>query len=531
MRQILFVGVVLSCSILSAQPTVHEQIDQQIAKSGGRAPVLCTDAEFVRRLHLDLIGRIPTTDETRTFLADTAADKRVKLIDQLLASPEHPRRMAEALQVMLMERLGDNPEWAAFLRQSFEKNKPWDQFVREMLAPNAADPETRGSAYFLSKRLENYGQQAVDLPGLTRDVGRLFLGVDLQCCQCHDHLFIDDYKQVDFQGLHTFVSHTSLRSDVKFPAVTEKVVDKKTEFMSVFVKEPMSTGPRLPFGTEVDVPMFPKGEEFAIAPDRAKNLPGQPKFSPLKILSEQLPTAENVRFSKNGVNRIWFLLLGRGLIHPLDLSHSGNPPSHPETLELLTREFTAHKFDLRWLMKELTQTQAYQATAELSATETNLKPETFLVALEKPLSAEQILRSVLQSTGELDRLKAAKPEAGEAVIPDDQRAKFVKAFANPPREPEVEFAPSVKGALFIMNDDLVLSWLKPAAGNLVERLTAMTEPDKLADELFLTILSRLPTAEERAELAAHLAANADRPVAIGQYAWALLASTEFAVNH
>lgn len=531
MRQIVFACLVLSCSVLPAQPTVHEQVDQQIAKVAGRGPVLCNDAEFVRRLYLDLIGRIPTADEARNFLSDTALDKRVKLIDQLLASPEHPRRMAEAFQVMLMERLGDNPEWAKFLRHSFEKNKPWDQLVREILSPNADDAETRGSAFFLSKRLENYGQQAIDMPGLTRDVGRLFLGVDLQCCQCHDHLFIEDYKQVDFQGLHTFLAHTSIRSDMKFPAIAEKVVDKKTEFMSVFKKEPKTTGPRLPFGTEVEVPTFPKGEEFAVAPDRAKNLPGQPKFSPLTILSQQLPAPENTRFSRNAVNRVWFLLLGRGLVHPLDLSHSANPPSHPEVLELLAREFTAHKFDLRWLMKELAQTQAYQAAGEVSATDANLKPETFLVALEKPLSAEQFLLSVLQSTGELARLKAAKPDAGDALIPDDLRAKFVKAFANPPREPEVEFAPSVKGALFIMNDDVVLNWLKPAGGNLIERLAATTEPDKLADELYLSILSRLPTAEERAELAAHLTANPDRPVALGQYAWALLASTEFAVNH
>src|SRR5690349_11629268 len=108
MRSIAFFTVVLAVSVAQAQPSVHEQIDEQITKVGGKAPVLCTDAEFVRRLHLDLIGRIPTAEETRKFLADTAADKRVKLIDQLLASPEHPRRMAEVFQVMLMERLGDN---------------------------------------------------------------------------------------------------------------------------------------------------------------------------------------------------------------------------------------------------------------------------------------------------------------------------------------------------------------------------------------------------------------------------------------
>ena len=227
--------------------------------------------------------------------------------------------MREAFHVQLMERAGEHEEWTRFLEQSFAANKPWDQLVREILNPNADDEATRGAAYFLTKRLENYGQQPVDLPGLTRDVGRLFLGVGLQCAQCHDHLFIDDYKQIDFQGLHTFVSHTTIRQDVKFPAVAEKLVDKKTEFMSVFVKVAKATGPRLPFGTEVDVPTFAKGEELALAADKNSKSPGKPKFSPLAILAEQLPTASNTQFARNIVNRLWWQMLGRGLVHPLDL--------------------------------------------------------------------------------------------------------------------------------------------------------------------------------------------------------------------
>ena len=135
---------------------------------------------------------------------------------------------------MLMERLGDHDEWLSFLEQSIRDNKPWDQIVREILDPNADDEAIRGAAFFWTKRLENYGQNPVDYPALTRDVGRLFLGVDLQCAQCHDHLFIDDYKQADFQGLAAFTWHTFIRKDVQFPAVGEKVIEAPVEFASVF---------------------------------------------------------------------------------------------------------------------------------------------------------------------------------------------------------------------------------------------------------------------------------------------------------
>src|SRR5262245_27038990 len=175
---------------------LRERIDQLItAAAGGPVAGQSSDDEFCRRVYLDLAGRIPSLEETRAFLADGDADKRTKLIDRLLASEDHVRRMSQALHVMLMERLGDHAEWQKFLRQSVQANKPWDQLVREILNPNPDDEVTRGSALWFTKRLENYGQNPVDIPGLVRDVGRHFLGIDVQCAQCHDHLFVEEYKQ------------------------------------------------------------------------------------------------------------------------------------------------------------------------------------------------------------------------------------------------------------------------------------------------------------------------------------------------
>lgn len=497
-------------------------------KFGGPASPRSDDAEFLRRVYLDLAGRVPTAEEARQFLADQAVDKRERLIDRLLASPEHAARMADMLHVMLMERQGDAPEWRKYLTDSVAANKPWDRMVREMIWSDVADEATRGSAFFFTKRLENYGQNPVDVPGMVRDVGRLFLGVDVQCAQCHDHLFVKDYTQDYYQGLFAFVGQAQIRKDVKFPALAETPLKKKVEFTSVFVQEPRSIGPKLPGGAEVELPEMKPGEEYVTPPDRKTNSPGVLKFSTLKLLSEQLPRPENRSFSRNMANRLWWMLMGRGVVHPLDLHHSDNPASHPEVLELMTDEFAGHGYDMRWLLGQLARTETYQRSSRLpDGVDVNSVPEeSYRAALEKPLSAEQLLASVLTATGELGR-EREKPEQWEKL-----RERFAKAFANPPKEPEVEFAPSVKAALFLMNDAVVLGWLQPRDGNLVQRLQALTEPAQVADELYLAVLSRTPTDEERTEAVEFLGKHAaSRPAAIGRLAWALLSSTEFGINH
>ena len=512
-----------------AQTTFRERVDSLIdAKAGGPASELASDAEFLRRVSLDLIGRIPTTDETKAFLADSAADKRDRCVDRLLASPEHAERMSDFLHVMLLERLGDAPEWRKYLRESIVANKPWDKMVREMIWNDGKEESAQGAAFFFTKRLENYGQNPVDVPGMVRDVGRLFLGMDVQCAQCHDHLFVKDYTQDFYQGLFAFVGQAQIRRDVKFPALAETPLKKKVEFTSVFVKEPRTIGPKLPGGTEIDVPEMKAGEEFLVPPDKKTNYPGELKFSPLRLLAEQLPRSENPAFARNMSNRLWWMLMGRGLVHPLDLHHSENPPSHPELLDLLASEFATHGFDMRWLIGELAKTRVYQRSSRVpEGIDVASVPEaSFRTALERPLSAEQLLKSIVVATGEASRAQE-KPEGWEKL-----RERFTKAFANPPKEPEVEFAPSVKAALFLMNDEVVLSWLQPRDGNLVSRLAAITDDGQAADELYLAILSRPATAEEKAEVTQTLARKPDqRTSVLGRLAWALLASTEFSMNH
>lgn len=518
-----------SAPLVQAEDSLAARVDALVlAKAGDSKPAaIVDDAGFARRIYLDLAGRIPTTDEARTFLADGAADKRARLIDQLLASPDYPLHMQQLFHVMLLERRADDPQWDKYLQASFAANKPWDVLCRELLNPDPKNEAALGSAFFLAKRLENYGQNPVDYPALTRDVGRFFLGMDLQCAQCHDHLFINDYKQQDFQGLFIVYNNLFLRKDkdLKFPAVGEKPLAKKQEFMSVFEKVALATGPRVPGGKEIEIPTFAKGEEWLQPPDRKANFAGVPKFSPLAEIAEQLPTSENTAFVHNIVNRLWYVLMGRGLVHPLDQQHKDNPPSHPEVLELLSKEFAAHEFDMKWLLGELARSQTYQRSSVLPEGASDTPPEKFLVAIEKRLSSEQLMESMLVATGEKANYADTKKRAG-------LHTKFVKAFANPPLEPEVEFAPSLQSALFVLNDATVLAWLEPRAGNLADRLVKISEPDALADELYVAVLSRSPTADERQMVLEHLTSNAERkPAAVGQLIWALLATTEFCVNH
>jgi len=563
----------------AAEP-LHREIDRLIAAAWGEeitpAPI-AGDAEFMRRIYLDLVGRIPTAREAEEFLANDQPNKRAELIDRLLGSDEHPRRMQELFHVMLMERRGEHQEWTRFLRAAFAANMPWDEMAKTIVHPPADKEEKRGAAYFFTARLVSEGAMApVDVPGLTRDVGRLLVGVDMQCAQCHDHLTIEQYKQQDFQGLHMIFENIKSRRDVQFPAIAEQLMTEPQEFMSVFEQIPRKTNPRVPGGKEIEIVTFEDGKEFAVPPDRKTRAPGVPKFSPLSKLAAGLASPENRLFARNMANRLWHAMLGRGLVEPLDLQHAANPPSHPELLKLLADEFVAHRFDIRWLLRELALSETYQRSSIVTAGDnggTTLTPaamslETFAAGIEKRVSAEQFFWSVMVATGELDAVEKAKaegappePPAGqdkarsdqdeqqddaglrlprtreETIVSDSEeltelREKFIEVFANPPKEPETEFAPTVKAALFLMHDADVLKLLDPRPGNLVQRVSQIEDDGQAVDALFLAILSRRPGDAERQEMAEHLQQHRKRrSEAIGQIAWALLASTEFAVNH
>lgn len=421
-------------TLSTAAHPLHTRIDELIegAAIGPLAP-LCSDADFVRRIYLDLTGIIPTADEARAFIDDQSADKRQRLIDALIAGPGFTRHMTTTLDVMLMERKPDKNvkqvEWDAFLFNSLADNKPLDQLYRELVASageNATDQLRPAAKFLLDRDAE---------PNLvTRDIGRLVFGMDLQCCQCHDHPLINDYYQDDYYGLFAFVHRTGLFTDAKTKLVslTEKA-DGEASFKSVFTGASSDKAvPRLPKGAVLFIePTFAKGQEYSVAP--AKDIRGIPKFSRRATLAEMLPSSRE--FSRNLANRLWAVMFGRGIVHPLDFHYAANPPSNPQLLSLLSDNLSAGSFQLRPFIRELVLTRAYQRSCDPPRPDTlnfsdiasrlaQLKRDK--AAQEKALpplkAALAAAKSAFQSLREEDARVAAEISKHEKSVADARQA-------------------------------------------------------------------------------------------------------------
>src|SRR5262245_46832443 len=342
-------------------PALRQQIDALIDRASiGPLSPLCSDADFVRRIYLDLTGVIPASDQARAFIEDKSPDKRQRLIDELLDSPAFVRHMTITIDLILMQRLPEKtikqPDWEAYLYNSLADDKPLDQLLSELVNTDGAEPTRRPAARFTLDR-------DAEPNLLTRDIGRLVFGLDLHCCQCHHHPLIDDYYQDDYYGLFAFVNRTSLFTDTKTKLIslTEKA-DGEASFKSVFTGAASDKAiPRLPKGPQLlTEPAFAKGEEYSVKPE--KDVRGVPKFSRRAVLAEMLPTSHE--FARNLANRLWATLFGRGLVHPLDFHTATNLPSNPQLLTLLANKLATGGFKLRPFLHELAQTRAYQRSCE-----------------------------------------------------------------------------------------------------------------------------------------------------------------------
>jgi hypothetical protein len=235
-RGVAWIGALAGATVVLGQgEPLHAVIDRQLAPVAGLEPVRCSDAEFMRRVSLDLVGMPPTADEARAFISDAATDKRERLIDRLFASPQFARHLAAALDLMLMERRPNTnvtaDEWQAWLLQCVRENVPWNLLVREILAADGEDPAKRPAARFVLDR-------GSDPHGITRDIGRIFFGRDMQCAQCHDHPLIGDYLQSDYHGMLAFVSPSY--------ALTRKDGDKQVTLQAE------KAGTELTYETEIE---------------------------------------------------------------------------------------------------------------------------------------------------------------------------------------------------------------------------------------------------------------------------------------
>ena len=277
-RRLLFAGILAQASnVLADGESLHVQIDKLLVPVAGVTPGVASDAEFLRRASLDLIGMPPTSDEARAFLGDASRDKRTRLIDRLFASPHYARRLASTLDLMLMERRPSTnvsvDEWQAWLLKSVRENKPWNVLAKEIIQADGADPAMRPAARFALDR-------GSDPNMLTRDIGRIFFGRDMQCAQCHDHPIVNDYLQSDYQGLFAFLQPTYpivRKEGEKQTTLEAERAGGQVSFQSVFLHVPRRTVARVPDGVMIDEPFYLPGEEYAVAP--GENVKSVPKFS------------------------------------------------------------------------------------------------------------------------------------------------------------------------------------------------------------------------------------------------------------
>lgn len=544
-------------SVAGNERPLHELIDEHIEANWKEAKLrpaaMASDAEFLRRVFLDLTGIIPAADVARTFLDDDSPEKRAKLIDRLLDSPEYSLHMARVMDVMLNERRIATirsynipiEEWRDYLMSSFAANKPWDELVREILSTDGTDPVMGPAARF-------YLSRDVKPDLLTRDVGRLFLGVDLQCAQCHDDPRYVDYKQADYFGIYAFVSRLSLfhDKDTKQTLLAEKA-DGNVTFTSVFTGSKHETNPRLPGGMMIPDPNLEKEEQYKVAP--ASGVRSVPSYSRRLQLGQQLPQRETAGFSLNIVNRLWAQMLGRGLVEPLDLRHAENPPSHPELLSLLAQRFESLDYDIKALLRELALTRTYQRSSLLPEGATVISPDRFAVAPLRALSPEQLAWSLLQASGRLSvhlkevdqRLKSEDPKHYDILRRTwkwnkeayDRFGRDVNSvatvFAVMPGNPEGAFNPTVDQALFLLNSDTLSTALKPDPGTLIDGLVKEQSTDDLAEVMFLSVFSRRPDDNEITEVRDHLhdVPAEMRVETIRQLVSGKLMSAEFRLNH
>jgi len=403
-RAVALLGAFGSAAAQDAAPSTIESAIDGIVESNAVGPLapVCSDADFVRRVSLDLVGAIPPVDRVRSFLADQGPDKRSRLIDELLASPAHARHFALLLDGMFLERKAPAADmaaaWREFLMTALAADRPLDEICGDCLAADGGDPATRPAAVFFFAREAEPVQ-------MTRAIGRVFFGRDLQCAECHDHPNNADIHQADYYGLNAFLARTSLfKAEGDPKPFLEEEADGDVEYTSVFTKEGQKgVRPRVPFGATLALEPLPEAaDRYTTAP--AKNVRGVPLHSRRKALARML--TDSVEFRRTMANRLWATMQGRGLVHPLDGLDPDNAPVHPDLLTLLADSLRANGFHLRPLLRGIARSRTYQRSID-----------------PPPLSADAL--AAIPSL--VDRLTALRAEQEGALAPLEAAAKDAEA--------------------------------------------------------------------------------------------------------
>ena len=484
-----------------------------------RPTVRVDDASFARRVYLDLVGRVPTTKELQDFLRETHSVKRTTLIDRLLESDAHAEHMAEVLDAIFIGQTNVDQVkkridagWIDYLRKAVRDNRPWNQVAREVVLARPTSPEVRGAAWYLYARKDKHQDIA---EAVSKDI----FGVRIDCAQCHNHPLADEIKQKHYWGLVAFFNRSKNVDTPQGPGISESAIGGFSDFANL---EGSSSPNELRYLDDRYVEEArpakdvkeEEGEELYIATD--SNGPKVPKFSRREQFVEKVLT-DHPLLAKAMVNRLWGWMMGRGLVHPVDSLDSFHPPSHPELLDWLARDFAASGYDIRRLMKALASTQAYQLE---STNASNSDPKWFASGLPKPLTAEMLQRSMLVVLDPVDKSRWNSL---------DQRVAFASLFPDVLAE---ECMANVAQGLYLSNSESITESVSMKNSRFLQSLAGELDNAMVIERLFDGILGRKPSTDEVAYCTDYFNARADRrDRALEGLAWAILTSAEFRFNH
>ncbi len=476
----------------------------------------CSDGDFVRRIYLDLAGRIPTENELAVW--QQSSYDRNQLIDQILASEDFVQHFADLFDALLMGRASEEKyherqqsQWRAYLENVIRKRRSWGQVVEEILLARPEEETEKGSVWFLYERNDDYQKMA-------EAISPSIFGVRIECAQCHDHMMADEIKQSHYWGLVAFFNRSKNSQQGGGPSLSESAIGGFSEFADL---DGSSTPNYLTFldveTVDEDRPENPgeQKESDELYFEHASSLIGRvPKFSRREKFVKEV-VRDHPRLARAFVNRVWAILMGRGLVHPFDEMDSMHAPSHPELLDWLSEDLRQHEYDLHRLVRGIVQSDAYQQTSKRRQGIED--PASFAWYLERPLTGEQLARSTLvalQGSDQRDAISLFRQQFPD-VLPNDYIA-------------------TVKDALFLSNsqayDQLIAS--SNHDDHLIPRMLKLVDRTQQVESLFRVIYGRRPDQEELKAVAAYLDARAgDASGAMQQVIWSMLSSAEFRLNH
>jgi hypothetical protein len=445
---------------------------------------LCTDAEFVRRISLDLTGLPPTADVIRSFLADTRDTnvKRDEMIDRLIGGGDYvemwTNKWADLLQVN-RKFLGEQGAFALrnWIKQAVSSNMPYDQFVNAVLTGSGSTLENPPAAYYKILRTPEETME---------NTTQLFLGVRFSCNHCHDHPF-ERWTQGQYYHLAAYFAQVGRKEDAASEGrkIGGSAVEGGTPLVEAIYDA--ASGEVLHGGTGKPAePGFPYEHGESPAAGGARR----------QLLARWITSKENQYFAKSYVNRLWGYLLGRGIIEPIDDIRAGNPPTNPELLDKLTAEFIGHGFDTQHMLRTICKSRAYQSS--IVTNQWNADDDiNFSHAIARRLPAEVLYDSIQRTTGSVSRLPGVPAGYRAAQLPDvglTLPSGFFEVFGRPARESSCECERSsgmmLGPVMTLVNGPTIADAIADGSNEITKLVAAQVDDAKVVDELFLRILSR-----------------------------------------